>query len=166
MARQWIALGVAAAAAASVATAALAKPASGAASATYSGEYTCTQGLTGMTLQLRPVGPSRNGPQAVEALVIYYEHPANPGVASGCFLSRGTFDHRTGEVSLDPDRWIYQPSPDWEMTRMAGRVEERSFSGRIMALSGPSGCTTFSLKRGAKPFKPPPKECALPQAIS
>jgi hypothetical protein len=148
------------------ATAALAKPASGAASATYSGEYTCTQGLTGMTLQLRPVGGNRSGPRQVEALIVYYEHPANPGVPSGCFLSRGTFDPRTGEVSLDPDRWVYRPSPDWEMTRMEGRIEERSFSGRIMALSGPSGCTTFSLKRGAKPFKAPPKECALPQAIS
>ncbi len=164
--RHHIATALAAIAVLGIATAALAKPASGASSATYSGEYTCTQGLTGMTLQLRPVGARTGAPQQVEALIVYYEHPANPGVASGCFLSRGTFDPRTGDVSLDPDRWVYRPSPDWEMTRMAGRVEERSFSGRIMALSGPSGCTTFSLKRGAKPFKPPPKECALPQAIS
>lgn len=141
------------------AAAAFAKPAAHA-NGVYAGEYTCTQGITGMTLDMRGAGPGR-----VEAVVVYYEHPRNPGVPSGCFFSRGTVD-ADGKVTLEPDHWILQPSPNWEMTRMQGAIEGATFSGRIIALSGPSGCTTFALTRGAKPFKPAPKECTLPQAIS
>jgi hypothetical protein len=144
------------------ATAALAKPANLPirAGGTYAGEYTCTQGITGMTIDMRSAGAGK-----VEAVIVYYEHPDNPGVPSGCFFSKGTVD-ANGRVKLEPDHWILQPSPDWEMTRMDGTVRGAAFSGDIIALSGPSGCTTFNVRRNATPFKAPPKECTLPQAIS
>lgn len=150
------ALGIAAAAAA------LAQPAAfSAAGGDYSGAYTCSQGLTGMTMSLRPGAGG-----TVDATVVFYAHPDNPGVESGCYAARGRLD-ANGHLLLVPGAWIYRPGPGWTTTQFDGRLDAAhgTFTGRVIAPRNPSACTTFALRRGAVPFKAAPAQCAKPALV-
>jgi hypothetical protein len=147
---------------AAIIPAALAKPAIKILSGRYSGEYTCAQGITGLTVDLR-----QRAARKVDAIVTFYEHPQNPGVPSGCFTASGTAD-AAGHVTLNPGQWIVRPGPDWEMVVIDGRINasHRSFAGDMVFAPSPSDCTTFTLTRNAKPFKAAPAACTMPDAIS
>lgn len=120
----------------------------------YSGQYYCSQGLTGMTVRL---GSPRSG--AVDATIVFYAHPNNPGVESGCYSATGRIES-DGRVRLTPGAWIYKPSEGWSMTVLEGRLAaDGAFTGRIIAPTSPSACTTFTMRRGATPFKAPPAQC-------
>lgn len=120
----------------------------------FSGAYTCSQGLTGMTVTLQPARGAD-----VDATITFYAHPDNPGVESGCYTARGRLDPATGALSLSPGGWIYRPGPGWSMTRLDGRIEGGAFSGRVIAPGNPTACSTFALRRDARPFKPAPVQC-------
>jgi len=154
-----LAIGVGALGAALVGGALAARPVSG----RYAGEYTCAQGLTGMTLFMR----MREGGRA-DALVIFYAHPRNPGVASGCYTSAGVYDARSGHLHLTPRAWIVRPGPDWFMTEMDGRIDAArgAFTGREIYPPRPGDCSTFTLKLNARPVGPAPKACTLNGAVS
>jgi hypothetical protein len=120
----------------------------------YSGQYFCSQGLTGMTVRL---AAPRNG--SVDATIVFFAHPDNPGVASGCYTAHGRLE-ADGHVVLNPGDWLYRPAPSWSMTVLDGRLgADGSFAGRVIAPTAPGACTTFALRRGAAPFKPPPSAC-------
>jgi hypothetical protein len=137
--------------------------AQGSLSGAWSGDYTCTQGLTGMTLYLRP-----GAGQTVGATAVFFAHPDNPNVPSGCYEMRGAFDRANGRLTLDPVRWVLRPADTWEMTSIEGQVSVRTgeAEGRIFVRDRPTGCTTFKIKRNARPFKPAPRECVAPAAVS
>lgn len=127
----------------------------------YSGQYTCSQGLTGMTVRL---SPARAG--AVDATIVFFAHPDNPRVPSGCYTAHGRIE-ADGHLVLSPDAWLVQPSDSWSMTVLDGRVSaDGAFAGRVIAPHVPSACSTFSLRRGATPFKQPPAQCTSPALLS
>lgn len=128
----------------------------------WSGEYTCSQGLTGMTVELRP----QRGDE-VDATVTFFAHPRNPDVPSGCYGARGTIDRATGQLTLRPTSWIHRPGDNWSMTMLDGRIDaEGGFAGRIVAPGHPAACTTFTLHRNARPFKPAPTQCVTQAPMS
>lgn len=127
----------------------------------WSGAYTCTQGITGMTVVLRP-----GRGDIVDATVIFYAHPDNPDVPSGCYAARGRHDAAGGGLVLAPTGWIVQPGPEWMMTTLDGRLAADGYAGRIVAPVEPNGCTTFVLRRGVRPFKPAPAQCLGPAVTS
>jgi hypothetical protein len=128
----------------------------------WSGAYTCSQGLTGMTLELRPLRGD-----AVDATVIFYAHPRNPAVASGCYGARGALDRATGQLTLRPTRWILRPDENWSMTTLDGRIDATgAYTGRVVFVGRPSACTTFALRRGAAPLTAPPAACTTPAPMS
>lgn len=126
----------------------------------YSGHYTCSQGLTGMTVRL---GPVRAG--AVDATIVFFAHPDNPGVESGCYSARGRVE-ADGSVRLAPVAWIYKPGDGWSMTVLEGRLRpDGALSGRVIAPTSPSACAAFTLRRAATPFKAPPAQCVRPALV-
>lgn len=152
----------AAAAAAVLATGLAAAQAPRFAGGQWSGAYTCSQGLTGMTVELRPMRGD-----TVDATVMFYAHPRNPTVESGCYGARGTFDRVTGRLVLRPTRWIHRPDESWSMTMFDGRVDANGgYAGRVVFAGNPSACSTFALRRGAAPLKTPPAVCMAQSPIS
>lgn len=127
----------------------------------YSGQYTCSQGLTGMTVRL---SPPRAG--TVDATIVFFAHPDNPGVPSGCYTAHGRIQ-ADGHLVLSPDAWLYRPSDSWSMTVLDGVVSANgAFAGRVVAPHYPSACSTFALRRGATPFKQAPAQCTRPALTS
>jgi hypothetical protein len=91
---------------------------------TWVGEYDCPQGRTRLALRtIRARG------QHVSAVFDFRHAPTE---VSGKFLVEGTFDEHTGDVSLEPVRWIVQPE-GYEPVGMMGRVslDGLRFAGRI-----------------------------------
>ena len=117
---------------------------------TWSGEYTCNQGLTGVTLTI-----TRGEPDDVQALFHFYEAPSNRGVPDGCFEMAGRFDPASGELRLEGGRWLLRPR-GYIVVDFIGRLEAASgrFDGRVEGYN----CTTFRLTRRPSPL-PVPKEC-------
>lgn len=115
----------------------------------WSGTYTCAQGLTGLTLTMQEHG------KGLRALFHFYAVPRNPPVPTGCFTMRGTRDP-SGTITLTQDRWLHAP-PSYLMVDMEGALspDGTRFAGRI---TGAPSCTTFDLVRG-KPPAPPPEAC-------
>jgi len=126
----------------------------------YSGQYTCSQGLTGMTVRL---GQPRGG--AVDATIVFFAHPDNPGVESGCYSARGRLDE-TGRLVLSPGAWIHKPGEGWSMTVLDGQIgADGAYAGRVIAPNSPSACARFALRRGATPHKAPPAQCVRPALV-
>lgn len=157
-----LAAATATALAASVATAQAPRLSPGSGGGQWSGEYTCSQGLTGMTVEMRPLRGD-----TVDATIIFFAHPRNPDVPSGCYSARGVIDRTTGRVTLRPDAWIERPGDNWNMTTLDGRIDsEGGFSGRVVAPGNPSACADFTLRRNAWPFKPAPARCVAEAPMS
>lgn len=117
---------------------------------TWSGEYVCNQGLTGVTLTI-----TKGDPKNVRALFHFYEAPSNPGVPQGCFEMDGTLEPSSGELRLEGGRWLLQP-PGYVVVDFIGRLDVATgrFEGRVEGYN----CTTFRLVRRPSPL-PVPREC-------
>lgn len=107
----------------------------------WKGTYTCSQGLTGLTLSL---AGDKSG--NVEAIFSFYEVPQNPGVPSGSFKMRGIYGTpRSLVLSANESDWI--ENPGYVTVDLNGAVSANltTYSGDV---SGPGGsCTTFSLTK-------------------
>ena len=105
----------------------------------WQGRYVCAQGVTGLTLSVRPVGPDR-----VSATFTFYALPENPRVPTGSYTMTGVLSPSSEVVSLVPERWVQQP-PGYVMVAMSGTFDVSAgvMRGRI---DGP-GCTEFRLYR-------------------
>lgn len=103
----------------------------------WQGTYTCSQGLTGMTLK---VAPEKAG--AVPVMFSFYPVPSNPAVPHGSATLRGTLSGTT--VRITPVAWVVQP-PGYVLETLVGAIPRSGdvFTGTV---SG-TGCTTFSLRR-------------------
>lgn len=117
---------------------------------TWSGEYVCNQGLTGVTLTV-----TRGEPRDVRALFHFYEAPGNPGVPTGCFEMAGSYDPGSGELRLEGGRWLLRPAT-YVAVDFNGRLDPVTgrFEGQV---DGP-GCSSFRLARRRSPL-PVPREC-------
>jgi hypothetical protein len=103
------------------------------------GTYTCSQGLTGLTLTL-----TGHASGAVDAIFSFYAVPENPGVPSGSSHKRGVYQIGGG-LNLAPFEWIDQP-PGYVMTELDGHVSPdlTTYSGTFV--DRPT-CTTFHVTR-------------------
>lgn len=104
----------------------------------WAGSYTCSQGITGLTLD---IGASIGG--LVPATFNFYPLPSNPDVATGSFRMSGELvDAR---LVLLAGEWLDQP-PAYRTVDLDGVVghEARTYSGRVVGVAG-SACATFFL---------------------
>lgn len=110
----------------------------------WKGTYTCTQGLTGLTLTL--TGKSGG---VVEGVFNFYEVETNPGVPNGSFNMIGAYSS-TRKLTLNADEsdWIEQPS-GWRTVDLDGTVSANlsTYSGTVSSNTGASSCTSFSLTK-------------------
>ncbi len=96
---------------------------------TWTGSYTCAQGLTALALEIEPAEAGR-----VRARFDFSTYPGGAPLPDGGFLLSGTLDPATGALSLDPDRWIQQPDEDWVMVAVRATIDARAgtASGRVL----------------------------------
>lgn len=98
----------------------------------WSGFYECAQGRTAVTLTI----VARSSGSA-KALFEFGPHEGNPGVPAGKYRMTGTFREDDGgrlQLSLQPQRWIEQPS-GYTMTGVAARSDasRRRLEGSILS---------------------------------
>jgi len=71
----------------------------------WRGEYSCAQGLTGVTLILEK-NPGNN--HLINGTFSFFPLPFNPTVPSGSFTLKGNYTE-SRKLTLIPDRWIDHP---------------------------------------------------------
>lgn len=117
---------------------------SGAATLTgdWKGTYTCSQGLTGLTLSL--TGDSSGN---IEGIFKFYSVPENPKVKNGMFRMHGTYgNNRFLSLTSTENDWIENPS-GYKTVDLKGMMSAdlKIFNGDI---SRPKDrCSSFSLSR-------------------
>jgi len=118
-------------------TAQAAQPAQPALAGTWTGSYTCSQGITGLRLVIRVHG------SALAATLSFYAIKRNPGVPSGEYTLTGT--HSATRMALKPGHWLKEPA-GYEMVGLtAGAPADH---GKILRgrISNPA-CSTFSVTK-------------------
>jgi len=107
-------------------------------SGNWHGIYFCAQGVTGLTLSIKPSG-LRN----VSATFSFYAVPRNPTVPSGEFAMVGRLEH-SGHLDLRATAWRTQP-PNYLTVDLEGDYDPMSgeYRGHVR---GP-GCGLFRLRR-------------------
>jgi hypothetical protein len=104
---------------------------------TWKGTYTCSQGLTGITLTISATASS-----ALSAVFSFYAVPSNPGVPSGSYTMTGSYTSAT--VSLTQGHWIHQAA-GYQMVDLSGATPAGDdWTGQVEHLTG---CTTFSVTK-------------------
>jgi hypothetical protein len=105
---------------------------------TWEGEYTCTQGVTALTLHV-----TRRGETALEATFMFRASDKNPGVPTGAYTLVGQM-RPDRSFELTPSQWIDRPG-NYIMVGMAGDVDGTGtiMRGRITE----DACGGFELRR-------------------
>lgn len=104
------------------------------------GAYTCSDGLTGLTLDIgEPLG------EHVPATFSFYALPSNPNVPSGRFWMGGSFSDNERLV-LTAGGWMEQP-PGYELLDLDGTLsnDRQTYSGIVL---GSTDCTGFFVSKG------------------
>lgn len=120
----------------------------------WMGTYTCSQGLTGLTLSV-----SAGTDDKLTGRFSFYAVPANPGVPAGSYTMTGTY-YPGGSFSLTGQTWINQP-PGFEQVDLTGTIQA---GGTELAGTVPQCGSAFTLsKSGARPPQTgPPTPSATP----
>jgi hypothetical protein len=105
---------------------------------TWTGTYTCTQGVTGLRLVIRKAGSEH-----LKAIFNFYPVPSNQGVPSGSFAMRGSYSSKG--VVLRQKYWINQPQGYVMVNLSAPLPVSNTMNGTVVANG--SDCTTFSVHR-------------------
>lgn len=105
----------------------------------WRGKYVCTQGVTALNMSITDKPGGR-----LEASFSFGPLPSNPQVPRGAYLMDGSYDAKTGRITLQPRRWTREPD-GYVMVGMDGRLSDLGLyiSG---AIDGP-GCDSFELVR-------------------
>ena len=104
-------------------------------SGTWGGDYICSQGATGLTMEI-----STNSSN-LAAIFNFYPLAQNPKIKSGSFKLTGQFSEN-GSFVLQPKSWISQPK-GYRMVGMAGEINTTELSGSILSQS----CSSFQLHK-------------------
>ncbi len=104
------------------------------------GEYTCLQGLTAFELIFE-----MQDSDDLWSVFSFWASEYNPGVPTGSFSMRGSFDGATGYIEMDPVGWVEQPD-GYVMVGLWGYYDPDALTieGEI---TGGTNCTTFHLDR-------------------
>ena len=120
----------------------------------WRGTYLCNQGWTGVDLE---IGPDEARAEAMEsdqpgrylkATFSFFQIATNPGVPSGRFTMRGSYDPATGQLKLGQERWLERPE-HYVMVDLTGTrdPETDTIKGRVDGYN----CGTFELRRADGP---------------
>lgn len=90
----------------------------------WQGSYTCSQGLTGLTVRLR--GDNSGD---VKGVFEFYPLPQNPNVSVGSFAVSGKY-FNNNQIILSPLNWIKQPQ-SFTMVSLNGRASSTHFNGVV-----------------------------------
>ncbi|PSB16410.1 hypothetical protein C7B65_21585 [Phormidesmis priestleyi ULC007] len=103
------------------------------------GTYTCSQGITGVTVAIDQVG------NKVIADFSLYPVPENPNVPRGMARYEGDFNSTSLRMRFPRGTWINKPASSWTAFPFQGQFDEalKTFSGEIDG----HRCTTVNLKR-------------------
>jgi hypothetical protein len=106
---------------------------------TWSGEYTCAQGETGLTLAIEPIDDA-----SVRVVLEFFPLPENPNVETGSFELIGGYSG--DQLLFTQQKWLDQP-PGYEMVdlEVTSPVEPDLdvLSGNVLL----DGCKGFSARR-------------------
>lgn len=106
---------------------------------TWTGEYTCLQGETGLTMTILPIDDA-----SVRVLFRFYPIPGNPGAEQGSYELAGAYDG--DRLLFKQQRWIDKP-PDYVMVdfEVTSPVEPDVdvLSGDVLS----EGCEDFTARR-------------------
>lgn len=85
---------------------------------------------------------------AIDAKFFFYATSSNPGIPSGKFSMRGTYDVKSNQLHLGGKKWIVKPPVDIGMVSLSGTIDKSKslFTGRVDF----EGCQMFTLKRQSK----------------
>jgi hypothetical protein len=108
-------------------------------SGSWHGTYVCAQGVTGLTLTIKP-----SGLRSVTAVFSFYPVPRNPTVPSGEFTMTGDLRQRAGHLQLIADTWTKRP-PNYVMVGLDGGYD--TISGEYRGRVPLQGCGLFHLRR-------------------
>ncbi len=103
------------------------------------GNYSCGQGITGLTLSISM--PSTN--TSINAIFDFYPTPQNPNVKSGSYSLVGHFTEE-GAFDLRPQSWIRQPQ-HYIMVGMSGKIND-GFNKLEGTIASPN-CSSFELHK-------------------
>ncbi|MBO0766866.1 MAG: hypothetical protein J2P50_20060 [Hyphomicrobiaceae bacterium] len=107
-------------------------------SGNWHGTYFCAQGLTGLTLSIKP-----SGLWSVSAIFSFYAVPHNALVPSGEFAMTGRLQ-REGHLGLHATAWRTQP-PGYVTVDLDGNYD--AISGEYRGHVDGWGCGLFHLRR-------------------
>ncbi|MGA2824816.1 MAG: hypothetical protein ABSF03_01690 [Streptosporangiaceae bacterium] len=103
---------------------------------TWTGTYTCSQGLTGIRLVLQAKDGKLTGTEN------FFAVKGNPGVPSGSLTVTGTYSNTA--TGINPGHWIKQPA-GYELEHLtAGPPEAGKLHGKVIPSSA---CTTFTVTK-------------------
>jgi hypothetical protein len=112
----------------------------------WEGTYTCTQGVTGLTLTIEE---GDEGGGSLVGTFEFYAVDENPGVPSGSFALEGTF--AGGDLELLGTEWIDRPGDyvtvDLHASADQGDIGPDHMTGTVTASAGASDCTSFDVDR-------------------
>jgi hypothetical protein len=105
----------------------------------WSGEYTCLQGVTGLKLTVEPVDA-----ETVRAVFAFFPVPANPDALEGSYQLLGAY--RGDRLVFRQEKWIKQPENylmvDLEVTSPV-EPDMEVLSGNVLS----PDCKGFSVRR-------------------
>jgi hypothetical protein len=111
---------------------------------TWSGSYTCSQGLTALVLEVYSIDNSSE----IRAVFSFSAHPSNPGIPSGRFNMAGSYSQHDNTIDLQGKDWIERPQ-NYETVDLSGTFgtvnSDQMIQGRVTANT--PGCSTFELKK-------------------
>lgn len=107
----------------------------------YRGTYVCSQGVTGLTLSVTMKTTTK-----LRAMFTFYADPHNPGVPTGVFDMRGTYNPQTRKVKLGATEsdWVAHPL-GYAVVGLNGVLsfDHNTLKGSVTQLD----CKAFALKR-------------------
>jgi hypothetical protein len=103
------------------------------------GNYTCSQGYTGATLQI-----DRLDGEDFTGTFRFYPTPHNQYAAAGRYAVYGQYDRESQRILINPGKWLERPK-DYYNTIIVGGFDpvNRTFSAYFQ---GVNGCTSFEAK--------------------
>lgn len=111
---------------------------------TWSGSYTCNQGLTALVLEVYSIDNSSE----IRAVFSFSAHPSNPDIPSGRFNMAGSYSQQDNTIDLKGKDWIERPQ-GYETVDLSGAFRtinsDQIIQGRVTANT--PGCSTFELKK-------------------
>lgn len=110
-------------------------------SSQWVGSYECSQGITGLTLDLA-VAPDGTA----TAVFAFYPLAQHPGPLSGSYRLKG--EYRLTSLDLSPEEWIdHSQAPRYHMVGLQGIVTLNEQDGSMMLMGRIKECAEFILAR-------------------